>query len=112
MTAVCFSAIKTNKLNRMKQTKVDKQLEDLLFNVYEKGVKNEDCNLTEYVNKVKQALNIPPVIPRFYKLKYSLDFLEDYVFNMSDNLKNNRGVLEDLTKLIKWNRSYNKSNEV
>jgi len=46
-------------------------------------------------------------IPQFYKLKYDLDFLSKYVFEMSNNLNNNRGVLDDLQKLIKWNIKYN-----
>ena len=41
------------KFNRMKKSKKDKQLENLLFEVYEKGVNNEDCDLTAYIEKVK-----------------------------------------------------------
>jgi len=37
----------------MKKSKKDKQLESLLFEVYEKGVNNEDCDLTAYIEKVK-----------------------------------------------------------
>jgi hypothetical protein len=46
----------------MKNKKQEKQLEKLLFEVYEKGVKQQDCNLTEYIEKVKQALHIHAVI--------------------------------------------------
>ena len=46
------------KFNRMKKSKKDKQLENLLFEVYEKGVNNEDCDLTAYIEKVKKALTI------------------------------------------------------
>lgn len=45
----------------MKNKKQDKQIEKLLFEVYEKGVKQQDCNLTEYIEKVKQALRIHDV---------------------------------------------------
>lgn len=45
----------------MKNKKQDKQLEALLFEVYDKGVKQQDCNLTEYIEKVKQALRIHDV---------------------------------------------------
>jgi hypothetical protein len=45
----------------MKNKKQDKQLETLLFEVYDKGVKQQDCNLTEYIEKVKQALRIHDV---------------------------------------------------
>ena len=45
----------------MKKSKKDKQLENLLFEVYEKGVNNEDCNLTAYIEKLKEALTIPVV---------------------------------------------------
>lgn len=43
----------------MKNKKQDKKLEKLLFEVYEKGVKQEDCNLTEYIEKINKALTIP-----------------------------------------------------
>ena len=36
----------------MKKSKKDKQLENLLFEVYEKGVNNEDCDLTAYIEKI------------------------------------------------------------
>ena len=42
----------------MKKSKKDKQLENLLFEVYEKGVNNEDCDLTAYIEKIKKALTI------------------------------------------------------
>ena len=45
----------------MKNKKQDKQLEKLLFEVYDKGVKQQECNLTEYIEKVKQALRIHDV---------------------------------------------------
>jgi hypothetical protein len=45
----------------MKNKKQEKQLEKLLFEVYDKGVKQQDCNLTEYIEKVKQALRIHDV---------------------------------------------------
>ena len=45
----------------MKNKKQDKQLEKLLFEVYDKGVKQQDCNLTDYIEKVKQALRIHDV---------------------------------------------------
>lgn len=41
--------------------KQDKQLEKILFKVYDKGVKQEDCNLTECIENVKQALRIHDV---------------------------------------------------
>jgi len=41
--------------------KQDKQLEKILFKVYGKGVKQEDCNLTECIENVKQALRIHDV---------------------------------------------------
>jgi len=45
----------------MKKSKQDKQLEQILFKVYDKGVKQQDCNLTECIEKVKQALRIHDV---------------------------------------------------
>ncbi len=45
-----------------KNKEQDKQLEKLLFEVYYKGVKQQDCNLTECIENVKQALRIHDVI--------------------------------------------------
>ena len=39
----------------IKKSKKDKKLENLLFEVYEKGVNNEDCDLTTYIEKIKKA---------------------------------------------------------
>ena len=39
-----------------------KIIRDMLFEVYDKGVKNEECNLDFYYEKMMQALNIPCVI--------------------------------------------------
>lgn len=38
-----------------------KQIEELLFQVYNKGLQMEDCNLTDYYENIMQALNIPLV---------------------------------------------------
>jgi murein L,D-transpeptidase YcbB/YkuD len=60
----------------MKNKKQDKQLEKLLFEVYEKGVKQQDCNLTEYIEKVKQALRIHDVVGRSEQLKAFLSYIQ------------------------------------
>ena len=39
-----------------------KIIRDMLFEVYNKGVQNEECNLDFYYEKMMQALNIPCVI--------------------------------------------------
>ena len=39
-----------------------KIIKDMLFEVYDKGVQNEECNLDFYYEKMMQALNIPCVI--------------------------------------------------
>ena len=36
-----------------------KIIRDMLFDIYDKGVKNEECNLDFYYEKMMQALNIP-----------------------------------------------------
>ena len=36
-----------------------KIIREMLFEVYDKGVKNEECNLDFYYEKILQALNIP-----------------------------------------------------
>jgi len=45
-----------------------KLIEKLLFEVYDKGLQQNDCNLTDYYEKILQALNIPlvsnPVCPK------------------------------------------------
>ena len=38
-----------------------KLIENLLFEVYDKGLQQNDCNLTDYYEKIQQALNIPHV---------------------------------------------------
>ena len=48
----------------MKKSKQNKQLEQLLFEVYDKGAKQQDCNLTECVENVKQVLRIHDVVSR------------------------------------------------
>lgn len=44
----------------MKEVKLTKA-QEILFEVYDKGVQNQDCNLEEYVEKMKQALSIADV---------------------------------------------------
>ena len=39
-----------------------KLIETLLFEVYDKGLQQNDCNLTDYYEKILQALNIPLVV--------------------------------------------------
>lgn len=41
-----------------------KLIEKLLFEVYDKGLQQNDCNLTDYYEKILQALNIPLVVRR------------------------------------------------
>ncbi len=62
--------------------KQDKKLEKILFEVYDKGVKQEDCNLTESIENVKQALRIHDVsgqLPNnliLYRQAKKLDYAE------------------------------------
>lgn len=62
--------------------KEDKQLGKLLFEVYDKGVKQQDCNLTECIENVKQALRIHDVsgqLPNnliLYRQAKKLDYAE------------------------------------
>lgn len=44
-------------------------IKDMLFEVYDKGVQNEECNLDFYYEKIMQALNIPGV-----SSSYSINF--------------------------------------
>tara|TARA_R110000822_G_scaffold19035_1_gene62259 strand:- start:522 stop:818 length:297 start_codon:yes stop_codon:yes gene_type:complete len=41
--------------------KIQKKIEELLFEVYEKGLQQETTDLTAYYEKIEQALNIPVV---------------------------------------------------
>jgi hypothetical protein len=41
-----------------------KLIEKLLFEVYDKGLQMQGCNLTDYYEKILQALNIPLVVRR------------------------------------------------
>jgi len=64
----------------MKKSKKDKQLENLLFEVYEKGVNNEDCDLTACIEKVKKALTLTVVV------KSDSELLNTEVFNLANKL--------------------------
>jgi len=39
-----------------------KLIENLLFEVYDKGLQQNDCNLTDYYEKIQQVLNITDVM--------------------------------------------------
>ena len=41
--------------------KTQSKIEELLFEVYEKGLQQETTDLTAYYKKIEQALNIPVV---------------------------------------------------
>ncbi len=47
----------------MGEAKLTKE-QQILFEVYDKGVQHEDCNLDAYVEKMKQALSISGIISR------------------------------------------------
>jgi len=48
----------------MEDVKLTKE-QEILFEVYDKGVQNEDCDLDAYIEKMKQALSIANVTCRF-----------------------------------------------
>jgi len=70
--------------------KQDKKLEKILFEVYDKGVKQEDCNLTECIENVKQAL-------RIHDVSGSLGFDKGYEQGYNDATKD---ALIELAKTI------------
>ena len=45
----------------MEEVKLTRE-QEILFEVYDKGVQNEDCDLDAYVEKMKQALSIADVV--------------------------------------------------
>lgn len=49
-----------------------KLIEKLLFEVYDKGLQQNDCNLTDYYEKILQALNIP-LVSKSAKSKIKVD---------------------------------------
>jgi hypothetical protein len=57
----------------MEEVKLTKE-QEILFEIYDKGVQNEDCDLDAYVEKMKQALSIAFVSNRRELL---IDFLDD-----------------------------------
>lgn len=44
----------------MEEVKLTKE-QEILFEVYNKGVQNKDCDLDAYTEKMKQSLSIPDV---------------------------------------------------
>lgn len=44
----------------MEEVKLTKE-QEILFEIYDKGVQNEECDLDAYVEKMKQALSIANV---------------------------------------------------
>ena len=38
----------------------EKQLEEILFEIYEKGVNQEDCNLSEHIEQIRDILSEKP----------------------------------------------------
>tara|TARA_R100001530_G_scaffold21377_1_gene17627 strand:+ start:59 stop:292 length:234 start_codon:yes stop_codon:yes gene_type:complete len=59
----------------MEEVKLTKE-QEILFEVYDKGVQNEDCDLDAYVEKMKQALSIA-----FVSQRYTIDDIERCVEN-------------------------------
>ena len=64
----------------MEEVKLTKE-QEILFEVYDKGVQNEDCDLDAYVEKMKQALTLTDV-------SQQRELLSDY-----NNFINNECVL-------------------
>ena len=42
--------------------KIQKQVEGLLFEIYDNGIQQKECDLASYYEKITQALNIPCAI--------------------------------------------------
>ena len=60
----------------MEEVKLTKE-QEILFEVYDKGVQNEDCDLDAYVEKMKQALSVAFVSQQRELFDAILDFTED-----------------------------------
>lgn len=56
--------------------KTQKKIEELLFEVYEKGLQQETTDLTAYYKKIEQALNIP-VVSKTFTAEFVVNELED-----------------------------------
>jgi hypothetical protein len=50
-----------------------KLVENLLLEIYEKGLQQSDCNLTDYYKKILQALNMPVINSAKPKCKINVD---------------------------------------
>ena len=64
----------------MEEVKLNKE-QEILFEVYDKGVQNEDCDLDAYVEKMKQALSIAFV-------SQQRELLVDFWMNLPNTNKN------------------------
>lgn len=49
-----------------------KQIENLLFKVYNEGLQMQDCNLTDYYERIMKILNIP-IVSKSAKHKSKID---------------------------------------
>lgn len=76
----------------MEEVKLTKE-QEILFEVYNKGVQNEDCDLDAYVEKMKQALSIAFVSQQRELL--IADFIEKYNKGLVGHERIHEDCLED-----------------
>ena len=73
----------------MEEVKLTKE-QEILFEVYDKGVQNEDCDLDAYIEKMKQALSIAFVSQQRELLlayhKHLDSFNDPTVYNASESM--------------------------
>ena len=96
----------------MEEVKLTKE-QEILFEVYDKGVQNEDCDLDAYVEKMKQALSIAIVShqrelladEKCDKLLQDLDEYarnyDGYEYGLPINFTDDTGELDEQRFLIK-----------
>lgn len=69
--------------------KIQKEIEGLLFEIYDNGVQQKECDLTIYYEKINQALNIPIVTHRRELLIAFVEWANDSWINIPKEQVNN-----------------------
>lgn len=83
----------------MEEVKLTKQ-QEILFEVYDKGVQQEDCDLNAYVEKMNQALSIAFVSKRLEWLEQQMDETPPFKQEQYDNLNERHSKLLEAKKIL------------
>ena len=72
-----------------------KIIEELLFKVYEKGLQQEDCNLTDFANKIKKKLLLHIVSQQRELLKKWWKYFDEESVAINCNDEEREEVIND-----------------